>query len=607
MTSRARLLGPFAILMAAIAWQAPPACGDDAGAAADSTQVDIDLEEPVSKSAASDAEAAAPKKCDEQCDEKCDEQCADKPCDDKPCDAAADEATVAKQAEPAAPVDFSATHKQSTVIKVNVDDLAKAELKSFCLLPTGDILAACDVDSAGEVRVFSPAGDYRETWSVPVTPEAINVGSDGQVYIAGQGKLLCVSTSGKVITEAESPHAADMMSKKDEIRGSILQQQKRSAERFSSMLGQYQKMLDRAEVKLKALEETLAEHKQQSAEAPASEADAVVAAAEELAEEGSSADESTKPAPSKAELAMLKVRIKQQKRNRDNAARMVKQIEQIVDAEGGAKELSEVEIEKRVKSSMEYKMRVASISEADGQVYVATSAPKGYGFAVWRMNRDFAEADSIVDGLSGCCGQMDVQAGKDGLFVAENSRHRVCRFDENGKLVCEWGSQARTGTRGFGSCCNPMNVAFGPGGSVYTAESGSGRIKRYDAEGNLLGLVGSVEIVPGCKKVSIAVDSSGDRVYMLDITRHHIVMMERVAPDQQLGQQIRDADAAPAAEVEQAAAVETGDTLRVATITSYQVEEQMQTEEPQAKETQPAESESGIQSLFRAIGAAMAE
>jgi len=33
--------------------------------------------------------------------------------------------------------------------------------------------------------------------------------------------------------------------------------------------------------------------------------------------------------------------------------------------------------------------------------------------------------------------------------------------------------------------------------------------------------------VPGCKKVSIAVSPQGDQVYMLDITRGHIVVMTR--------------------------------------------------------------------------------
>jgi hypothetical protein len=72
-----------------------------------------------------------------------------------------------------------------------------------------------------------------------------------------------------------------------------------------------------------------------------------------------------------------------------------------------------------------------------------------------------------------------------------------------------------------------MNVAFGPENTVYTAEASSGRIKRYSTTGELLELVGNVDIVPGCKKVSIAVNKDGSRVYMLDITRTHIVAMTR--------------------------------------------------------------------------------
>ena len=123
-------------------------------------------------------------------------------------------------------------------------------------------------------------------------------------------------------------------------------------------------------------------------------------------------------------------------------------------------------------------------------MFLATRAAVGYGFEVWKMDADFADGKQIISGLSGCCGQMDVKANANGLFVAENSKHRVCRYDHDGKLICNWGHGARKGLEGFGSCCNPMNVAFGPGDVVYTAEDNTGRIKRYSPEGELLGLVG---------------------------------------------------------------------------------------------------------------------
>ena len=65
-----------------------------------------------------------------------------------------------------------------------------------------------------------------------------------------------------------------------------------------------------------------------------------------------------------------------------------------------------------------------------------------------------------------------------------------------------------------------MNLAFGADGVVYTAEDTTGRIKRYTPDGKLLSVVGAADVVPGCKKVSIGVDRTGDRVYMLDITRN---------------------------------------------------------------------------------------
>jgi hypothetical protein len=183
-----------------------------------------------------------------------------------------------------------------------------------------------------------------------------------------------------------------------------------------------------------------------------------------------------------------------------------------------------------VTSAIAYKMKVASISSNGESVFVACGMPAGYGYAVWKLTPDFTDGEQIVADLSGCCGQMDVQANADGVFVAENSRKRVRRFDADGKSICDWGKSSE-GIEGFGSCCNPMNLAFGVNGAVYTAEDTTGRIKRYSNDGKLLSVVGAADVVPGCKKVSIGVDSTGDRVYMLDITRNNIAVLSRVNPD----------------------------------------------------------------------------
>jgi hypothetical protein len=376
------------------------------------------------------------------------------------------------------------THKQTLIINVNTEGLDKTPLHSFCLNGEGRILAACG-DGPGEIRIFTGDGEYVESWEVSVRPEAINVGSDGNVYVAGNGKLIRLDAKGKILHEAESPHTAELLASKDALRKEIVDQSKQMAEQFGEQIKQYDKQI--AE-----LEEKIAEKKEAGEE------------------------------PTRSDDRRLK-----------SFTQMKKQYEQMAE-QFGAKEYTEEELDEKVKASMDYKLKVASISETDGKVYIACSAAAGYGFNVWQLEEDFANGKVVVSELRGCCGQMDVQAGEAGIVVAENSRHRVCCYDESGELAASWGKQSRTGLEGFGSCCNPMNVAFGADGSIYTAESELGRVKRFSPDGKLLDLVGKVDIVPGCKKVAIAVDKTGDNIYMLDISRNHIVKMERLAPGEKI-------------------------------------------------------------------------
>lgn len=364
-----------------------------------------------------------------------------------------------------------ATHKQVGTIETNGGDLEELSLHSFCLSQEGHVLAACG-DGPGAIRVFSPEGEFISAWTIPVKPEAINVGSDGHVYIAGQGKLLKLSAQGEVLLEKESPHVEEVAGNPEKIREQILDQAKQVREQYGEQIKQYDQMIEA----LREKDELTPQEEQQ--------------------------------------VTMLE------------DAR--KQYTEIV--EQYSEDMSEEEMQAKIDSMLEYKLRSASIGEYDGQVYLATGSSEGYGYSVWKIDNEFDSGEMIVTGLSGCCGQMDVQCCENGLFVAENSRHRVVRYDHDGKQLTSWGKQARSGLRGFGSCCNPMNVAFGSDGSVYTAESTTGRIKQYSPEGELLSLVGKVDLVPGCKKVAIAVAPDGDRLYMLDITRNHILMMGRLEP-----------------------------------------------------------------------------
>src|SRR4029079_10492907 len=95
----------------------------------------------------------------------------------------------------------------------------------------------------------------------------------------------------------------------------------------------------------------------------------------------------------------------------------------------------------KVKASMEYKLKASSISALDGEVFLATHAAVGYGFEVWRMDDRFENLVKVVKDLSGCCGQMDVKVRKDGLFIAENSKHRGCHYARDWKMNGAWGER----------------------------------------------------------------------------------------------------------------------------------------------------------------------
>lgn len=415
-----------------------------------------------------------------------------------------DESPVAEPATPAEPArkdgdKFSAvaTHRQSAIIKIDAPGQSQAKVTCFCLTPDDQILAGC-AGPSGEIRVFDREGKYLETWPAPFKPDAIFARADGAVFLAGEGQLAQLSSKGSVELKKPSPHAAALTEHPEKLREEVVAQAKRQAETFTQQTKQYDQMIERADKEIASVKEQIAELDKST--------------------DDSSAQTAQRKQMLERRIAMFELQKQQYNQAKEQWANMP-------GVASGAK-LTDAQIDERVKSSMVYKMKTSSISATKDEVFLATPTPVGYGFGIWRMDNKFENASQIVTGLSGCCGQMDVKANDSGVFVAENSQHRVCRFDRTGKKLGTWGTSARTGLDGFGSCCNPMNIAFGPGNAVYTAEDDTGRIKRYSVDGKLLGLVGLVELKPGCKNVSIAVSHDGSRVYMLDITRNHLVRMD---------------------------------------------------------------------------------
>lgn len=409
------------------------------------------------------------------------------------------------------PVADAATHSQERLIKVINGSGEK--LTTFAVDGTGRVLAGVGAESP-TIRVYEPAGALAAEWKLPVPPEAINVGPKGDIFVAGQGKLLRLDAGGSITLERETPNMATAAQAAHGIHQRVMDKQAKAlTNRLKSEIRLAKKHLAAMQEKIAGLDRELFDLDQRDLEDNSPEAIKEIET------------ERTNLQKRRALCAKLEANLQYRIVNPPSQRKLSK-----AKPGRGRQVAPEPAPVASVEQLIADQMRVASISASRDEVFFACSSSTGSGFDVWRTNYEFAEGSKIGESLRGCCGQLDVQANDNGIYVAENTRHRVRGYSRDGRQLLEFGSRERDQAEGFSGCCNPMNVAFGDDGSVYTAESGIGRIKRFSADGSFIELVGQVELVPGCKKVAISVSPKGDQVYMLDITRGHIVVMTRNAP-----------------------------------------------------------------------------
>ena len=164
------------------------------------------------------------------------------------------------------------------------------------------------------------------------------------------------------------------------------------------------------------------------------------------------------------------------------------------------------------------------IAVTDKDVFVCVPTPNDFTFRVYRFDHDLKESKLIVEKLRGCCGQMDIQAYGDNLWVPHNARHRVECHDRDGKEIAQFGKSGRVKPEQFGGCCEPKNMRFTSHGDIIAAESGPPTcLKRFSQDGKFLGVLGMVGGSKGdCVRVTVEVSPDETRFYMLDTTRDAI-------------------------------------------------------------------------------------
>ncbi len=359
------------------------------------------------------------------------------------------------------------THKQARSITPQHEGQA-IHLHTYCLDETGDIWA-CVGQAEGYVQRYSPEGELKAEIKLDFVPTAINTAHGLDIFVAGNGKLARVTRAGEVKRTANTPNLPNP----EEFRKQMVEEAQGESQTLKGLI---EKNLDRI-AKVVAKTETQIQ---------------------ELTDKGEEIPKS------------LKTRLSLYQR-------------QVKSYETRLKEVQSPEIsESDISQMMAMRLRVTAIAVTERDVFVCAT---GNGYEVWRSNHDFLEPTKVLDRLSGCCGQMDIQASGDQLLVAANTRFQVVIHDRDGAPVSSFGKRDREAVDGFGSCCNPMNIRCCSNGDILCAESSIGNIKRFNAAGELVGYIGKAKIGVGCKHVAIAHDEARDRYYMMNVDRGNIAVL----------------------------------------------------------------------------------
>lgn len=429
---------------------------------------------------------------------------------------------------PAEPVkEEPATHKQLTKIPIRGKD-GKGTLQTFCVGAEDQIYAVVsapvlygpnvqtNLKAGGEIHILSAEGKPVGEWTTDFTPQRIAAAPNGDIFVGGSGKLARFDKSGKLIAEAASPHVEAVLKDKESLR-------EQAAEQLKEQIEQYKQQVEQLQETLKNLEEQKKEQEAAAQEKPAEKKPAEDKPAEESP--ASKVERKTSTASGRIVAGRIVARAADPKVVLDNQIKQYKQI--IQSYTKMAAQLEKKSPDDVVNEITQRLQKIHAITVSGENLYVATAVTKGYGFAVWRMDLDFKQPKQIISGLSGCCGQMDVQARGDDLWVAENSRHAVVHYSKEGKKLGQFGSRAREATAAsFGGCCNPMNVCFTPEGNILTSES-EGKVKCFTPEGKYVGLAGSAAVSGGCKNVAIGSSSDGKYIYFYDLGGSQIIILAK--------------------------------------------------------------------------------
>ena len=352
------------------------------------------------------------------------------------------------------------THRQIGTIEPSIGG-KRAQLYSFKTTPEGLIAAIVGVDGGEpvyEIQLLDHEGTVVRSGRLDGQPSGVAIAPDGQIYVGGSGKIWMLDDDLSVARSTDSPHiGGDLEAYRSKLEDSIRAQVAGSAEVYKTQLQTMQSAIE----KLEAKEE-----------------------------------------PSRIDKARLKMYRQQ-----------AEVFEELIAEADAPAEIDDQQLDWALQAGL----AVTSMAASGDYVFVCANESEGYGKSVYRMSRDLdpESVTVVMAGKSGCCGQFDIQCGEDGLICSENTNFKVALYDFDGKRQDSFGRRDRSSRAGFGSCCNPMNSLPMVDGTILTAESSIGHIKRFDTAGNLVAYIGKAKIGGGCKHCAMGYDAKRDLYYMM--------------------------------------------------------------------------------------------
>lgn len=390
--------------------------------------------------------------------QECECECEDENCNGQ-CKVSADVASTDSKKDDGK--GFSSTHIQTDQFVPQIDG-EDANLATFRVRGDGHVVTCVspreqdDSKPSGYIQVYTHDFDLVEQFDLPFQPYSLDLDPSGAMYVAGEGKIAKVSSDGKIEKTVQSPTMVGL--DMEQLKKDIIEEMEASQREMAESFG---KEIEQLKERIAKIEET-------------EEAD----------------------------------RTKRQKRQYKNLNTQLEQFEGMVGD-------FNVEVsDEMVEWQLQSKSAITALAISGEDLFVSTAARKGFGYDVYRMSMDMENPEVVLEGLSGCCGQMDIHARDGNLYVAENTKYSVGIYDRDGEELSSFGERLSGANQGFGSCCNPMNVFCCPNGDVLTAESSIGKIKRFDSEGNLIGYVGRARIGGGCKHVAFGVNEELNLYYV---------------------------------------------------------------------------------------------